>query len=84
MNRFEFAKLVAEVFNLDSSLWHPVDSSFFPGIAPRPLNTSFLPERMQGELDIEPLSIYEGLMRMRSVDRSASLSPLKKPPSNTE
>ncbi len=84
VNRFEFAKLVAEVFNLDSSLLHPVDSGFFPSIAPRPPNTSFLTERMVGELGIEPLSVYEGLMRMRSVDLSASLSPLKKPTSNTE
>jgi len=67
VNRYEFAKLVAAVFGLDASLLHPVDSSFFPAIAPRPKNTSFLTERMQGELGMEPLSLREGLERMRSL-----------------
>jgi dTDP-4-dehydrorhamnose reductase len=71
VNRYEFAKLVAAVFELDASLLHPVDSSFFPTIAPRPKNTSFLTERMQCELGMEPLALREGLERMRSLSTLA-------------
>jgi dTDP-4-dehydrorhamnose reductase len=67
VNRYDFAKLVAEVFGLDASLLHPVDSRFFPAIAPRPKNTSFVTERMQSELGMEPLSLRQGLERMRSL-----------------
>ena len=67
INRFELGKAVAQTFDLDASLLHPVDSSFFPAIAPRPKNTSFLTERMQAELQMKPLSLHEGLSRMRSL-----------------
>ena len=73
VNRYEFAHRVAAVFGLDATLLHPVDSTFFPAIAPRPKNTSFLTERMQAELGMEPLSLSDGLERMRS------LSPLPSP-----
>lgn len=66
VNRFEFAKLVADVFQLDASFLHPVTSDYFPQIAPRPRNTSFLTQRMQDELGMAPLSLLDGLQRMRS------------------
>ncbi len=65
VNRYELARMVAQVFDLDSSLLNPVDSSFFPTIAPRPRNTSFVTERMQEELEMDPLPLFEGLIRMR-------------------
>lgn len=71
VNRYELGQLVARVFGLDASLLHPVDSSFFPSIAPRPRNTSFLTERMQRELGLEPLSVGQGLDRMRASARPA-------------
>ena len=74
VNRYELAKLVAQVFDLDATLLHPVDSSFFPAIARRPKNTSFLTKRMQEDLGIEPLSLREGLERMRSLTPSSLLS----------
>lgn len=67
VNRYELAKAVAAVFGLDAALLHPVDSTFFPNIAPRPRNTSFLTERMQDELGMVPLSLVDGLSRMRSL-----------------
>jgi dTDP-4-dehydrorhamnose reductase len=76
MNRYEFGRLIAQVFGLDGSLLHPVQSSFFPAIAPRPRNTSFLTRRMQDELGMEPLSVREGLERMLA---SSPRTGLKKP-----
>jgi dTDP-4-dehydrorhamnose reductase len=67
VNRYEFGKLVVQTFGLDLSLLHPVNSSFFPTIAPRPRNTSFLVERMRTELGMEPLSVLEGLEHMRAL-----------------
>lgn len=65
VNRYELGQLVAQVFELDVSLLRPVDSSFFPSIAPRPHNTSFLTERMEQELALVPLSVRQGLEQMR-------------------
>jgi len=74
VNRYEFGKLVAQAFGLDPSLLHPVKSSFFPTIAPRPCNTSFVTDRMQGELGVEPLSVLDGLARMRAMAHSLNSS----------
>lgn len=73
VNRYEFARTVAEVFGLDAALLNPVDSAFFPTIARRPKNTAFLTERMETELDLEPLSLVEGLHRM--LGRACAASP---------
>lgn len=76
VNRYELGRLVAEVFGLDASLLHPVDSSFFPSIAPRPKNTSFVTERMADELGIASLPLQEGLRRMRALaDRAVGSLP---------
>jgi dTDP-4-dehydrorhamnose reductase len=66
VNRYEFAKSVAEVFGLDHSLLNPVKSSFFPTIALRPPNTSFRTERMEKELHMYPLPLLKGLEHMRA------------------
>lgn len=65
VNRYEFASKLATVFKLERALIKPVDSSFFPDIAPRPRNTSFVTERMERELGIKPLSLEQGLQLMR-------------------
>jgi len=65
VNRYEFAVKLAEVFGFSSSLVHPVDSSFFPSIAPRPKNTSFETKRIREELGIVPMNVKEGLERMK-------------------
>ena len=64
-SRYELACKAAEIFGLDKRLIRPVDSSFFPSIAPRPKNTSYKIEKMQGELHIKPLDIRAGLALMK-------------------
>lgn len=64
-SRYELACDAADIFGLDKRLIRPVDSSFFPSIAPRPKNTSYNVKKMQRELLIEPLDIRTGLTLMR-------------------
>jgi dTDP-4-dehydrorhamnose reductase len=66
VNRHEFALAVAKVFGLDAALIHPVKSSHFPDIAPRPRNTSFVTARMERELGVAPMSLEEGLKAMKA------------------
>ena len=65
VNRYEFALKVAQAFELDVSLIHAVDSTFFPSIAARPKNTSFDSRRMESEPGIRPLSVEQGLRHMK-------------------
>jgi len=65
VSRYELACRTAEAFGLDKRLIRPVDSSFFPSIAPRPKNTSYKIEKMREELRIKPLGIRAGLTLMK-------------------
>lgn len=66
VNRFEFGLAVARAFGLDASLVRRVKSSAFPGIAPRPKDTTFKTRRMERELGVRPLGLAEGLADMRA------------------
>lgn len=65
VHRYDLALQTARVFELDENLITRVQSDAFPSIAPRPKNTSFITDRMQRELGIEPLSLEHGLRLMR-------------------
>lgn len=66
ISRFDLARKVAKIFNLDSSLISPVSSDFFKDIARRPKNTSFDTSKMEKQLGIKPLTVNEGLRLMRA------------------
>ena len=66
VNRCQFAKEVARAFGLDASLVKAASSNDFPGIAPRPRDTTFVTTRMERELGIKPLSLREGLAAMKA------------------
>lgn len=66
VNRHEFALTLAKVFGLDKKLIRRVKSSYFPEIAARPKNTSFLTRRMSEELGVKPLKLAEGLRLMKA------------------
>ena len=57
---------MAQTFGLDSALIKRVSSKAFPGIAPRPRNTTFNTSRMENELGVKPLTLREGLAAMKS------------------
>lgn len=63
---YEFAQHTAEVFELDASLLTPVPDSFFPALAPRPQDTSFDTTKMQTDLGLRPVTVREGLVRMKA------------------
>lgn len=65
VNRYKFARRLAAVFGLDASLIRAVDSAFFPDIARRPPDTSFVTDRMTYELGVKPLPLDQGLTLMR-------------------
>ena len=65
LNRYDFGVKLAKVFGLDASLLTPVDSSFFPTIAPRPKNTTLVTTRMERELGLKPLKVEQGLRLMK-------------------
>jgi len=65
LSLFDFALSAAKVFGLDSALIEPVPSSFFPTIAPRPLDTSFALDKIKSVFALQPLGILAGLERMK-------------------
>jgi len=65
-NRYELACTVARIFELDGTRIKAVSSDYFPGIAPRPRNTSLATTRMEFELGIPPSTLEEGLRSMAS------------------
>ncbi|MBP7506949.1 MAG: SDR family oxidoreductase [Prolixibacteraceae bacterium] len=69
---YDFALLTAEVFGLDSSLINPVPDTFFNELVPRPRDTSFDTSKMERELGIIPLSLRDGLRRMREAEKTES------------
>ena len=66
VDRYQFALAVAAAFGLDAALVKPVTSKAFPGIAPRPKNTTFVTTRMARELGVRPMGVREGLEAMKA------------------
>ena len=69
---YQFALLTAEVFGLDAGLITPVPDSYFPEIAPRPVDTSFDTTKMETELGVKSVGVKNGLIRMKA-ERAARL-----------
>ncbi len=65
VSRYEFAQMVASVFDLDGGLIRPVGSKFFTDLVRRPRNTAFVTERMEKQLGIKPWNIERGLHAMK-------------------
>lgn len=66
MNLSSYVKYVADVWGLDKSLIHEVDSSYFPSIAPRPADTTYDLSKLWdlGEAAMRPSGVISGLRRM--------------------
>ena len=65
LNRFELAKITADVFGLDGGLISAVKSTSFPSLAQRPPNTTFSTNKMQELLGVKPERIRAGLEDMK-------------------
>ena len=61
---FDFAKIIAETFDLDASLIQPVDSSTFRQPAKRPRRTGFITLKAETELGYKPRPVREALCHL--------------------
>ncbi len=62
----EFAKTVAEVFELNTGLIDEVDASTFSQTAPRPPRTGFIILKAETELGFKPRSLRDALLHLRT------------------
>lgn len=65
MDRYSFALIVANVFNLNKSLIEPVNTSELNQIAPRPLNAGLKINKLLKSVKIEMLAPRKGLQHMK-------------------
>lgn len=66
MDRFTFAKIAAEVFDLDSSLLEPVSTSELQQRASRPMNAGFVLDKIKAISSIGIMNPFEGLTHMKA------------------
>jgi len=70
ISRYEFAKKIAESFQLDSSLIKPAKmSQLLAWIAKRPRDSSLSTDKIRKQLRTRPLNITEGLERMKTEEK---------------
>jgi dTDP-4-dehydrorhamnose reductase len=60
INRFDFAKNIASVFELDETLINPILSEELTRSAPRPMDSSLSVEKARNNLDIKLLNTKDG------------------------
>jgi dTDP-4-dehydrorhamnose reductase len=65
VTRYDFATLLANVFQLQKELIHPIPSRDMKWRAKRPRNTSLDVSKAMTELDMKPLPIYEAVRKMK-------------------
>lgn len=65
MNRFEFANLIAKVFDLDESLIKPISTLELNQPAPRPLRGGLKTGKIESVLGITPFSVETCLIEIR-------------------
>ncbi len=71
ISRYEFARRIAETFKLDSSLIKPIKMSELKAwIAKRPRDSSLSTKKIQQQLKTKPLSINEGLGKLKEEMRA--------------
>lgn len=66
VSRFEFARLIAETFGLDTSIIDPVSSSQFKWPAKRPADSSLDISKAQQTLNHKPLELHEALKQLKN------------------
>lgn len=68
ISRYNFTKKIAEEFNLDKDLIHPITSKQFIQKAPRPKNSSLNVEKVKKELNMQMETCSESLHRMANTE----------------
>lgn len=70
VNRFDFAKKIAEIFELDKSLIKPVTSDMFKQAAERPMRCCLDVSKAERDLKVKFLTPEEGLKKMKKQKES--------------
>lgn len=65
INRYDFTKLMAQIFNLDVNLINPCSSAGFSWAAKRPRDSSLKTAKAEQTLQNKPLPIKQALERMK-------------------
>jgi len=65
-SRYEFAQKIIEVFDLDRKLMEEVEGSQFKQAAPRPVNSSFILDKLCNTLDWLPGGLEESLSKLKA------------------
>ncbi len=66
INRYDFARKIAEVFDLDESLINRISTDDLKQAAPRPMNSSFVIDKLVNKIDWEPGNVESGLERLKN------------------
>ncbi|KPV62352.1 MAG: dTDP-4-dehydrorhamnose reductase [Candidatus Bathyarchaeota archaeon BA2] len=66
IDRFNFAKKIAEIFDLNGGLIKPVTSDVFKQVAERPKRCCLDVSKAERELEVKFLTVEEGLMKMKA------------------
>ncbi len=66
ISRFDFAKKIAEVFELDASLIDRISTDELKQNAPRPMNSSFIIDKLVNRIDWEPGDVINGIERLKN------------------
>ena len=65
LNRFQFAQLIAKVFELNDSMISPISTDLLNQQAPRPMKSGLLTKKIESVLEIEPKSVETCLNKIR-------------------
>jgi len=65
INRYDFAQMVAQIFNVDSSLIVPTLAKDFSWVAPRPRDSSLNTAKAEQILENKPFTIERALQEMK-------------------
>ena len=66
LNRFEFAQIVANIFNLDKTLISPISTESLNQVAPRPLKGGLKTEKIEAEFQIKSIDLKTSLSLIKS------------------
>ena len=66
LSRYDFALQVAEVFELDASLIHEITTDMLQQKSPRPVNSSFILDKLYNNINWQPRSTEEALRHMKT------------------
>ena len=66
LNRFEFAQIIADIFNLDKTLILPISTTSLNQVALRPLKGGLKTEKIEQKFDIKCITLKNSLSTIKS------------------